>query len=135
MLTQGTAPVGDTNSTMNVRIRAVVTPTYSFTAVVDILSTAPTECTSRTAFIKLYDRRCSDTMRDFNGAKPPTAAIEEVFVAARQGEHMCKLVAELREDSDEEENDGENEDHEEAHGGEDADGDVGEQGGGEQGGA
>lgn len=57
------------------------------------------------------------------------------FVAALQGEHMCKLVAGLREDRDEEESDGVDEYNEEGRdGGEDAEGNVGEQGGVEQGG-
>lgn len=76
VLTQGATPVGAINSTMTVRIREVVTRTYSFTAVVDILMTAPTQCASRTAFIKLHERRWSDTMRNYNGAKPWTEAID-----------------------------------------------------------
>lgn len=106
VLIQGATPVGDTNTTMAVRIRGIVSRTYSLTALVDILSQDPTQCTPSTAFIKLYDRRCSDLMREHESAIPRTAAIEAEFIAALQGdEYIWKVLEGLREESDEEESD------------------------------
>ena len=83
------------NSTMRVRIRQLHTRTLSCTMMVDVLNEMHPEKESA-AFLKLFDRRFSDGLREEWGIEPWTKDTEEEYVESVENGSFNKFLYDLR---------------------------------------
>lgn len=98
---------------MHARVRRLHTRTMSCTMVVDLVDKDRVLQKDGTAFLKLFDRRFSDTARNFSGVKPWTEDIEQAYIDWVQSGtivpflHNLRYVADFLEETGDDWNDAE----------------------------
>lgn len=90
ILSHGASCNGDEGSIMRARIRKIVSRTWSIAVAVDIENE---QGGRRPAFLKLYDRRCSEDARIGNAAKTWAQEIDDESISALQEGSIFASIA------------------------------------------